>query len=95
MPRDYKQERRTAKARGETGCGSKSGDATRHRARRAYEKQNGAVPKGKEIDHKRSLKSGGGNASSNLRTRSVSANRSAGGKAGNRAGKARGGRKSR
>ncbi len=49
--RDYKQERRTAKKRGETGVGSKSGDATRHRDRRAYEKKNGKIPKDKELHH--------------------------------------------
>jgi len=49
--RDYKQERRTAIKRKETGCGSKSGDATRHRDRRAYEKKNGKIPKGKELHH--------------------------------------------
>ncbi len=39
--RDYKTERKTAKKRGETGVGSKSGDATRHRARRLLEKELG------------------------------------------------------
>jgi hypothetical protein len=39
--RDLKQERITAIRRGETGVGSKSKDATRHRARRAYEKKHG------------------------------------------------------
>lgn len=91
--RDYKQERKTAKRRGETGKGSKSGDATRHRARRAYEKKNGDTPAGYEIDHKRPIKSGGSNSESNLRRRKVSDNRSAGGKIGNRKGKARGGKK--
>lgn len=92
--RDYKQERKTAIARGETGVGSKSGDATRHRARRALEKKLGKkIPSHIDVDHKRSLKSGGSNSTSNLRLRSKSANRSAGGKSGNRAGKAAGGRK--
>jgi len=92
--RDYKQENKTAKKRGETGQGSKSGDATRHRARRKVEKTRGkAAVKGKDVDHKKSLKSGGSNSKSNLRVRSVSANRSAGGKSGNRKGKAAGGRK--
>lgn len=82
--RDYKRERELAIRRGETGVGSKSGDATRHRARRMMEKRVGkTVLSGKEVDHKRPIKSGGGNSPSNLRVRSVSANRSAGGKSGN------------
>lgn len=48
-------------------------------------------PKGKDIDHKRGVSAG--NSKSNLRTRSVKSNRSAGGKKGSRAGKAAGGRK--
>ena len=75
--RDYKQEMKTAKARGETGAGSKSGDATRHRARRAFIAKNGAAAaKGKDIDHKKILKSGGSNATSNQRAVSVKTNRS-------------------
>lgn len=92
--RDYAQERRTAIARGETGNGSKSGDATRHRARRIAEKRFGkAAIAGKDVDHIRTLKSGGSNSPSNVRPRSVSSNRSAGGKSGNTAGKSRGARK--
>lgn len=75
--RDYKQERRTATRRGETGVGSKSGDATRHRARRKVEDKLGKEAiKGKDIDHKKPLRSGGSNSDSNLRVRSKSANRS-------------------
>ena len=89
--RDYAQERRTAIARGETGVGSKSGDAKRHRARRIVEKRDGkAAVRGKDVGHKRAVKSGGSNASSNLRVESVSSNRSNGGKSGDRAGKAAG-----
>lgn len=92
--RDYEQERRTAIKRGETGVGSKSGDAQRHRARRIVEKRDGkAAVKGKDVGHKRAIKSGGSNASSNLRVETVSGNRSAGGRSGDRAGKAAGGRK--
>lgn len=91
--RDLKQERKTAIARGETGVGSKSKDATRHRARRKFEKENGKIPAGKDVDHKKTLKSGGSNGKSNLRLKSASANRAAGGRAGNKAGKAAGGRK--
>lgn len=92
--RDYTQERKTAKKRGETGVGSKSGDATRHRARRKLENE-GRVKKGdgKHVDHKKTLKSGGSNSKSNLRVRNASKNMSAGGKSGNKAGKAAGGRK--
>jgi hypothetical protein len=89
--RDYKQENKTAKRRKETGAGSKSGDATRHRARRKVAKT--AKVAGKDVDHRKSLKSGGTNAKSNLRTRSRKANRSAGGKIGSRRGKAAGARK--
>lgn len=91
--RDYKQERKTAKARGETGVGKKSGDAKRHRARRKYEKENGEIPAGKDLDHKTPIREGGGNSKSNLRVRDASENRSDGGKSGSRKGKARGGRK--
>ena len=86
--RDYKQENKTAKKRRETGAGSKSGDATRHRA--ASKKKCGG---GKEVDHKKSLKSGGGNGKSNLKCVSVKKNRSKGGKSGSKKGKAAGGRK--
>ena len=91
--RDLKQERKTAIARKETGVGSKSKDAVRHRARRAYEKVHGDLPSSVDVDHKKSLKSGGSNGISNLRARSQSSNRSAGGKSGSTKGKAAGGRK--
>ena len=75
--RNYKQERVTAKSRGETGIGSKSGDATRHRARReVINKLGKAAVRGKDVDHKKHLSSGGTNSIKNLRVRSVSANRS-------------------
>lgn len=89
--RNYEQERKTAKSRGETGAGSKSGDAQRHRARRILENKLGkAALRGKDVDHIRPLASGGTTSPSNLRTRTVHSNRSAGGKSGNRAGKAQG-----
>jgi hypothetical protein len=92
--RNLKQERKTAIARGETGVGSKSADATRHRARRKVVNKLGeAAVAGKDVDHKKALKSGGSNDLSNLKVRSVSANRSAGGKAGSSTKKAVGGRK--
>jgi len=91
--RDITQERRTAKARGETGVGSKSKDATRHRARRAYEKAHGDLPSNVDVDHKRTLNNGGSNRLSNLRARSQKANRSDGGHKGSTVGKAAGARK--
>jgi len=94
--RNYKQERATAKKRGETGVGSSSGDATRHRARRKIAKTSGfSKIRGKDVDHRTSIKSGGSNSRSNLRIRSKSANRAAGGRVGSKAGKASGGRKSK
>ncbi len=92
--RNYKQERKTAKRRGETGVGSKSGDAKRHRARRAVGKKRGtAAIAGKDVHHKKPVKRGGGNSTKNLAVMSRRKNRSDGGKIGSRKGKARGGRK--
>lgn len=92
--RDLKQERKTAISRGETGVGSNSSDATRHRARRALSKKLGhPIPSNMDVDHKKSLKDGGSNSLNNLRLRSPSANRSSGGKSGSTSGKAAGGRK--
>lgn len=68
--RDYKQESKTAKARGEVEDSN-----TRHKARRAYEKVHGNLPTNVEVDHKKKLSQGGSNAMSNLRARSKSANR--------------------
>ena len=85
--RDYKQERKTAKKRGETGVGSKSGDARRHRDRRKHESTNGKIPQGKELHHS------GRNGQGSTKVISKSANRADGGRKGNKAGKARGGRK--
>ena len=99
--RDYKQEKKTAEVRGETSTGKKdkdgksiSGDAKRHRARRKL-KKSGVKVAGKDVGHKKSLKSGGSNAKSNLKAESVKSNRSKGGKSGNKKGKAAGGRKSK
>lgn len=68
--RDYKQEGKTAKARGEVADSN-----TRHKARRAYEKAHGDLPTSIEVDHKKKLSQGGGNTLSNLRARPKSANR--------------------
>lgn len=73
--RNYKQEYKTAKARGEVGTGSNSGNAKRHRARRAMEKA-GRVKPGQDVDHKRPISKGGGNSSKNLKASSPSKNRS-------------------
>lgn len=94
--RDYKRERELAIKRGETGCGSKSGDAKRHRARRKVEKKLGRkLSPNEHVHHKKKVKDGGSNDSSNLAVTPASKNLSDGGKSGNRKGKAAGGRKSR
>ncbi len=72
--RDYKQEARTAKARGEIG-GSNTPNAKRKRARRAALKM-GMVKKGQDLDHKKPLSKGGSNTPSNWRATSPSKNRS-------------------
>lgn len=73
--RDYRQETKTAKARGETG-GSDSDNAKRKRLRRQMEKA-GKVRKGdgKDVDHKVPLSKGGSNSTKNARVVSASANR--------------------
>lgn len=92
--RDYKQERKTAKARGETGVGSKSKDAIRHRARRQKEKELGRkLGPDEHVHHKKPLKNGGSNHSSNLAVTPASKNCSDGGKSGSTKGKAAGARK--
>ena len=51
-------------------------NAARKRARRAMEKIHGkATLAGKDVDHKKPLRNGGGNGNGNLRVRSVKANR--------------------
>ena len=88
--RDYKQERKTAIKRKETSVGSKSKDATRHRARRKVQNSIGRkLSSDEHVDHKIGMS----NSRSNLRVRSAKSNTSAGGKAGNKAGKAAGARK--
>lgn len=84
MPRDYDRERELAIRRGETGKGSKSGDATRHRARRKVQKRLGRKLKPDEVvDHIKRLKDGGSNDAGNLRVRGLSDNAADGGRAGN------------
>lgn len=85
-----------AEARGDVNVGSESKNAQANRARRArLGGDDKKTPKGKDVGHKTSLKSGGSNSTSNTRLEDSSANRSKGGKSGNKAGKASGGRKSK
>lgn len=92
--RNYAQERKTAIARGETGVGSKSKDATRHRARRKVEKSMGKkLSADQHVHHKKPLKSGGSNERGNLAVVSAKKNTSDGGKSGSSAGKSAGGKK--
>lgn len=75
--RDYNQEYKTAKERGENGTGSNSGDAKRHRARRKALKLGMIKPgDGKDLDHKKPLSKGGSNDKSNWRITSAHENRS-------------------
>lgn len=81
--RDYAQERKTAIARGETGVGSSSGDAQRHRARRKVEKRIGRKLGPTEVvDHIKRVKDGGSNSDGNLRVRGLSDNAADGGRVG-------------
>lgn len=73
--RDYKQEAKTAKARGEQSTGHNAGSAIRHRARRKMLKL-GMVKPGQDVDHRKPLAKGGSNTSDNLRAQSPHANRS-------------------
>jgi len=73
--RDYKQEAKTAKERGEQGTGSDSGSAKRHRLRRKALKL-GMVKPGQDLDHKKPLSKGGANTLENARAVSPSKNRS-------------------
>lgn len=75
--RNYKEEDKTAKARGEESSGPNSGNAVRGRARRKAIKL-GMITKHEkvDIDHIKPLVKGGGNTPGNLRVRSVHANRS-------------------
>lgn len=76
--RDYTQEYKTAKSRGELGTGHDSGGAIRMRARRLAIKK-GMIKQGskKDIDHKVPLVKGGSATKlSNLRPRTEHANRS-------------------
>ena len=75
--RDYKREYALQKKRGDSGSGSDSGNAKRHRLRYAAEKA-GLVHKGdgKDVDHKKALSKGGSNTLKNARVTTPHANRS-------------------
>lgn len=92
MARDYKSEYKNYHSKPE----QKKNRAKRNAARNKLEKE-GRVSKGdgKDVHHKKPLKSGGSNAKKNLAVASKTKNRSAGGKAGDKKGKASGGRKSK
>ena len=83
--RDYTQEQKTARARGDTKARAK------RNAARAKLKKKGVNVAGKDVDHKKGIS--GGNGTGNLRVQSKSTNRAAGGKKGSSAGKAAGARK--
>lgn len=70
--RNYTQEWKTAKKRGED-----EDNATRHRARYDMEKK-GLVSKndGKDVGHKKAISKGGGNGAGNLEVQSRTKNRS-------------------
>lgn len=72
--RDYKQEAKTSKARGEIG-GSDTPNAKRKRLRRLALKK-GMVKPGQDLDHKKPLSKGGANTLKNARAVSPSENRS-------------------
>ena len=77
MPKDrnYDREYELQKKRGESGTGSDSGNAKRHRLRRKALKA-GMVKKGQDLDHKIPISKGGSNTLKNARATSPSANRS-------------------
>lgn len=75
--RDYAQEAKTAKARGEQGTGHNSGEAERMRLRRAAVKKGLVKPgDGKDVDHSKPLSKGGSNTLANADVRTKHANRS-------------------
>ena len=73
--RDYVQEDRTAKARGEEGVGHDSGNAERGRLRRQALKR-GMVKKGEDLAHKVALSGKGPNTLANARAETPHDNRS-------------------
>lgn len=90
MPRDYKQERRTQLKR-EGRDGERKRAQAQRNAKKAGIRKTGD---GSDAGHKKAAKSGGSPSKSNLKKQSRSSNRAEGGRIGNKAGKAAGGRKS-
>lgn len=70
-PRDYQKERKY-----DTQPEVMAKRAERKRARRMYEKANGDLPAGVDVDHKKPLAKGGSTKLSNLRAVPASKNRS-------------------
>lgn len=73
--RDYDREYELQKKRGDSGSGSDSGNAKRHRLRRKALKI-GMVKPGQDLDHKKPISKGGANELSNARAQTPSENRS-------------------
>lgn len=73
--RDYKREYELQKKRGDSGSGSDSGNAKRHRLRRKALKL-GMVKAGQDVDHKVPISKGGSNSIKNARAATPSENRS-------------------
>jgi hypothetical protein len=73
--RNLKREYATQKARGESGTGSDSENAKRHRDRRTALKL-GIIKKSQDNDHKAPLSKGGSDKPSNLRGETPHQNRS-------------------
>lgn len=91
--RDYDQEYKTSKKRGEQGTGKENDGAKRKRARRKMIKLHGALSSDQVVEHKKPLKEGGSNKMSNLKIGSLSSNAAEGGEIGSKKGKAAGARK--
>jgi hypothetical protein len=72
--RNYAEEYKTAKTRGEVGTGHDGENAERKRARRLALKK-GLVKAGQDWDHIKPLSKGGSNSITNGRARSPHANR--------------------
>lgn len=99
MARDGKKKanptKRTLEQRKYQGTPEQKKNRAKRNKARAEAVKDGRVKKGdgKDLGHKKSLKSGGSNARSNTQVETKKANRSKGGKSGSKAGKAAGGRK--
>lgn len=73
--RNLKREYATQKARGESGTGSESENAKRHRDRKKALKL-GLIKKGQDLDHAKPLSKGGSDSTSNFRGETAHDNRS-------------------